>query len=53
VNRENTVNKKKNKREKEYSAKDRENGDWLTRKIFEDLEKGFKISVTESLRPKR
>ena len=47
------MKKKRNEKKQETSAKDRNNGDWLTRKIFEDLEKGFKISVTESLRTKR
>lgn len=47
------MKKKRNEREKKSPAKDRKNVDWLTKKIFEDLEKGFKISVTESLRSKR
>jgi len=53
VNQENTMKKKRNENKPKTPAKDRNNGDWLTKKIFEDLEKGFKISVTESLHPKR
>ena len=45
--------KKRGDSEEKESAKSRKNDDWLTRKIFEDLEKGFKIRVTESARPKR
>jgi len=52
VNRENTVKEKRNEKEKKTSAKDQKNCDWLARKIFEDLEKGSKISVTGSLRSK-
>ena len=47
------MKKKRNEKKQETTAKDRNNGDWLTKKIFEDLEKGFKISVTERLHPKR
>jgi len=52
VNRENTVKEKRNEKEKKTSAKDQKNCDWLARKIFEDLEKGSKISVTGSFRSK-
>ncbi len=53
ANREPTVKEKNNKKEENNPSKDQKNKDWLTRKIFEDLEKGFKIRVTENPRPKR
>jgi len=53
ANRETTVKEKSSGKKENNPTKDRKNSDWLTRKIFEDLEKGFKIRVTESTRPKR
>jgi hypothetical protein len=46
------VKKTNDGKEDKNPPKDRKKSDWLTRKIFEDLEKGFKIRVSESSRPK-
>jgi hypothetical protein len=44
---------KKKGKDKKSIHHSRTSVDWLTRKILEDLEKGFKIRVTESLQTKK